>query len=126
LRQVLLIDDNRLQLSVREAVLRNAGISVAIATTAESALATIRSLPDLIGAVVTDHLMPGCSGSELVRQLRTDNAWFPVIVLSGLADAESEYTGMDVIFRAKPLPPTDLIDLVRHCLESCSRSQGAA
>jgi DNA-binding NtrC family response regulator len=126
LRQVLLIDDNPLQLSVREAVLRNAGFVVAVATTAETALATLRALPDRFGVVVTDHLMPGCSGSELVRQIRADANWLPVIVLSGLADAESEYQGMDVIFRPKPLPPPELIELVRNCLQNGNRHQGAA
>ena len=42
--QVLLVDDNPLQLSVREAVLRKAGFQVSVATTAESALATLRIL----------------------------------------------------------------------------------
>jgi hypothetical protein len=29
----------------------------------------------------------------------------PVIVLSGLPDAEEEYEGLNVAFRMKPLPP---------------------
>ena len=111
--QVLLIDDNPLQLTVREAVLRNAGFQVSVATTAESALATLRVLPDRIGVVVTDHLMPGCSGSELVRQIRSVNNWVPVIVLSGLPEAETEYQGLEVVFRSKPFPPAELIELVR-------------
>ena len=41
---MLLIDDNPLQLKVREAVLRNAGFQVSVATTAESALAMLRVL----------------------------------------------------------------------------------
>jgi DNA-binding response OmpR family regulator len=124
--QVLLIDDNPLQLSVREAVLRNAGFQVAVATTSESALATLRVLRDRIGVVVTDHLMPGCSGSELVRQIRAANDWLPVIVLSGLAEAESEYDGLEVVFRHKPLPPPELIELVRTSLARADQRRGAA
>lgn len=126
LSQVLLVDDNPLQLSVREAVLRNAGFQVSIATTAESALATLRVLRDRIGVVVTDHLMPGCSGSELVRQIRAANDWLPVIVLSGLAEAESEYDDMEVVFRPKPLPPPELIELVRSSLARSDQRRGAA
>ncbi|MGC2109769.1 MAG: response regulator [Candidatus Korobacteraceae bacterium] len=124
--QVLLIDDNPLQLSVREAVLRNAGFEVAIATTAESALATLRVLRHQIGVIVTDHLMPGCSGAELVRRVRADNDWLPVIVLSGLAEAESEYANLEVVFRPKPLPPPDLIELVRSSLARAEQRRGAA
>jgi DNA-binding NtrC family response regulator len=126
LNQVLLIDDNPLQLSVREAVLRKAGFQVSIATTAESALATLRVLRDRIGVVVTDHLMPECSGSELVRQIRASNDWLPVIVLSGLAEAEAEYEGLQVVFRAKPLPPPELIELVRSSLVLAEQRRGAA
>jgi DNA-binding response OmpR family regulator len=126
LSKVLLIDDNPLQLSIREAVLRNAGFQVSVATTSESALAMLRVLSDRIGVVVTDHLMPECSGSELVRQIRAANDWLPVIVLSGLAEAEAEYEGLEVVFRAKPLPPPELIELVRTSLAQADHRRGAA
>jgi DNA-binding NtrC family response regulator len=126
LRQVLLIDDNPLQLTVREAILRDAGFQVSVATNAESALATLRGLPNRVGVVVTDHIMPGCTGAQLVQQVRALNSWLPVIVLSGLPDAETEYQGLDVVFRSKPFPPSELIELVRSSLEHTDRIQGAA
>ena len=126
MNQVLLVDDNPVQLSVREAVLRKAGFQVSIATTAESALATLRTIGDRIGVIVTDHLMPGCSGPELVRRIRAENDWIAVIVLSGLPDAHSEYEGLEVVFRVKPLPPLELIELVRSSLAEANRQRGAA
>jgi DNA-binding response OmpR family regulator len=126
LRQVLLIDDNPLQLTVREAILRDAGFQVSVATTADSALATLRVLPERIGVVVTDHIMPGCSGSELVREIRKVNTWMPIVVLSGLAEAENEYEGLNVVFRCKPFPPAELIELVRSSLEHAEHDEGAA
>ena len=126
MRQVLLVDDNPLQLKVRETVLRQAGFSVSVATSAESALATLRALPGRIGLIITDHLMPGCSGSELVRQIRALNISEPVIVLSGLPEAEPEYEGLDVCFRPKPFPPAELIELVRSRLECDEECRGAA
>lgn len=124
--EVLLVDDNALQLSVREAVLRNAGFQVSVATTGESALATLRVLQKRIGVLVTDHLMPGCSGSELVRQVRALDDSLPIIVLSGLAEAQSEYDGLGVIFRPKPFPPSELIALVRCSLQQAEERRGAA
>ncbi len=126
LRQVLLIDDNPLQLTVREAILRDAGFQVSVATTADSALATLRGLPDRVGVIVTNHIMPGVTGNELVRQIRALNTWLPVIVLSGLPEAEAEYQGLDVVFRSKPFPPSELIELVRASLSHSERDQGAA
>jgi len=126
LSQVLLVDDNPSQLKVRETVLRNAGFQVCVATTAESALATLRALQERVGVVVTDHLMPGCSGLGLVQQIRASDNWVPVIVLSGLTEAESEYQGLEVIFRAKPFPPPELIELVQSSLDHAAKRRGAA
>ncbi len=126
MNQVLLVDDNPSQLKVRETVLRNAGFQVCVATTAESALATLRALQERIGVVVTDHLMPECNGVGLVQQIRASQNWIPVIVLSGLLEAESEYQGLDVIFRAKPFPPLELIELVRSSLKRTDKHRGAA
>lgn len=124
--QLLLIDDNALQLSVRETVLRNAGFSVAVATTAESALATLRILGDRISLVITDHIMPGRNGAEFVRELRKENDWVPVIVLSGLPEAESEYEGLNVVFRQKPVPPPELIALARSCRKANGNDKAGA
>lgn len=126
MRQILLIDDNPLQLKVRETVLRNEGFPVSVATTAESALAMLRVVSGSVGLIITDHLMPGCSGSELVRQIREMNISVPVIVLSGLAEAEAEYNGLDVLFRTKPFPPPELIELVRTNFGQDENCRGAA
>jgi DNA-binding response OmpR family regulator len=126
LSQVLLVDDNPSQLKIREAILRNAGFQVCVATTAESAMATLRALQERIGVVVTDHLMPECNGVGLVQQIRASENWIPVIVLSGLLEAESEYQGLEVIFRAKPFPPLELIELVRSSLKRIDQHRGAA
>lgn len=125
-QQILLIDDNPLQLRVRETVLRSAGFQVSIATTVESALATLRILGHRVGLIITDHVMPERSGSEFVRQLRDEMAWVPVIVLSGMPEAISEYEGLDVVFRQKPMPPPELIELVRSTLSQGRDCRGVA
>lgn len=120
MKQVLLLDDNADQLTIREMVLRKAMVECHVATRAEVALALLRSAPgrEKIGAIVTDHLMPGMGGVEFVRQLRAFNPEIPVIVISGLPDADGEYQGLNVLFRVKPCEPEDLIMLVRNALSS--------
>jgi FixJ family two-component response regulator len=86
----------------------------------------LRIIRNRIGVIVTDHLMPGCGGPELVRRIRAENNWIPIVVLSGLPDAVSEYEGLEVVFRAKPFPPPDLIELVRSSLAEANRHRGAA
>ena len=118
MKQALLLDDNIAQLTVRELVLRQAQVESHVATKAQSALALLRS--DLgkakIGVVITDHLMPDMDGVEFVRQLRSFNRDIPVVVISGLPDADVEYAGLNVIFRVKPCDPEDLISLVKTAL----------
>ena len=118
MRQVLLLDDNPVQLTVRELVLRKALLETHVATNASSALAFLRSNVgrQKIGAVVTDHVMPNMDGVEFVKQLRSFNPDLPVIVISGLPDADQEYSGLNVIFRLKPCDPEELISLVKTAL----------
>lgn len=118
MKQVLLLDDNPAQLLVREMVLRKGGMESHVATNSQSALALLRSDHgrEKIGAVITDHIMPDMDGAEFVRQLRSFNRDIPVIVISGLAEAEQEYENLSVIFRTKPCEPEDLITLVRNTL----------
>jgi len=118
--RVLLIDDSPLQLRVREVILRDAGLEVCIATTAESAHALLRSegVGESIGVIVTDHVLPGASGADFVRQLREIRPSVPVIVITGLPEAEDEYKGLSVVFRQKPVPPPELIALVRESIKN--------
>lgn len=114
---VLLIDDNPIQLRAREAVLRSAGFETHIATTQESAVALLRSKAvDALGAIITDHIMPGSGGAEFVRSLRAARPGVPIIVITGMAEAEDDYHGLNVAFRQKPCPPEELIALVRSAI----------
>lgn len=127
MKQVLLLDDNSAQLMVRELVLRKGGMETHVASNAQSALALLRSTPGQeIGVVVTDHIMPGMDGAEFVRQLRSFNADIPVIVISGMAEAEQEYADLSVMFRTKPCEPEDLIALVRTTLSKNPRNRASA
>ncbi|HVO64421.1 MAG TPA: response regulator [Terriglobales bacterium] len=122
--KVLLIDDNPMQLQVREAVLVDAGMSVSTAATSEEALALLRPSATRFDVIVTDHVLPGESGAVFVRQLRALRAGVPVLAISGLPEAQKEYQGLNVRFLPKPVPPEDLISCVRE-LASAASSRAA-
>lgn len=113
--QVLLLDDNPMQLQMRGAVLREAGFSVACAGTAEEALALLppagRDFP--VDVIVTDHILPGLTGSNFVRRVRELSPALPIIVISGMSEAEGEYAGLNITFLRKPCPPESLIKHLR-------------
>ena len=113
--EILLIDDDETQLRLREAVLRQAGLSVHTAQTSEQALAALR-IPEIaqsVRMIVTDHVMPGSGGAAFVRELRKLSPRVPVLVISGLAEAEDEYQTLGVSFLSKPCRPEELIRCVR-------------
>lgn len=116
---ILLVDDNCIQATTRKAILSRLGRSVVTASSGEEALAMLGAGAgsDPVRLVVTDHLMPGLSGPKFVAGVRERYPQMPVVVLSGLAEAEEEYGDLDVTFRVKPMPPDELLQLVRSLLE---------
>ena len=53
------------------------------------------------------------NGPAFVRQLREFYPSLPVVVISGMCEAEQEYSGLNVTFLRKPCPPHNLIREVR-------------
>ena len=115
---ILLIDDNAIQAATRQTILKRAGYFVIAALNPVRALEQFQSgeFPAEIGLVITDHLMPGMCGTDFVRGLRKTHPTLPVMVISGLEEAEGEYAGLHVIFRVKPLLPEMLLSCVHDLL----------
>lgn len=117
---ILLIDDNAVQAATRQAILRRAGYLAIAALNPKQALEQFQGngFAGTIDLVITDHIMPGMNGSEFVRQLRRTHPTLPVMVISGLEDAEAEYEGLGVQFRLKPLPPDHLLASVAQLVQA--------
>ena len=115
---ILLVDDNLIQAATRKAILNRAGFEVAVCSGAQDALDWMQdpTRSDSLALIITDHVMPGMHGSGFAAAVRKTSATLPILVISGLPDAESEYLGMDVIFRSKPFAPDALITLTRYLI----------
>jgi CheY-like chemotaxis protein len=117
---LLLIDDNAIQAATRQTILKRAGYFVIAVLSPQRALEQLRNneYPDPIDLVITDHIMPGMNGAEFVARLREFAPALPVLVISGLAEAEDEYAALDVDFRMKPLLPENLLATVHMLVEA--------
>jgi CheY-like chemotaxis protein len=117
---ILLIDDNAVQAATRQTILRRAGYYVIAVLNPLRALEQFQTndFPAVIKLVITDHLMPGMTGSEFVRELRKLRADLPVLVISGLEEAEEQYRDLNVLFRLKPLLPDHLLASVHRLVTS--------
>jgi diguanylate cyclase (GGDEF)-like protein len=80
---VLVVDDNPEYLASTERVLATAGYRVVAANNARTGLDLVRSEP--VELVLLDYFMPGMTGEDFVRELRTFNETVQVILQTGYA-----------------------------------------
>ncbi|MDO6414921.1 PAS domain-containing protein [Sphingomonas sp. BIUV-7] len=102
----LLVDDeDYVRLSTAD-MLSELGYEVIEAASAEAALTLVRRgiAPDIL---ITDHLMPGMTGSDLARALRAEQPRLAVLIISGYA--ESEGVELDLPRLTKPFRRDELI-----------------
>ena len=113
--QVLLVDDEDLVRGAAAFMLGDLGFEVTEASSAEDALRLLEGglTPDLL---VTDHLMPGLSGTDLVRSLRTSRPRLPTLLVSGYADLEG--VAPDLPRLTKPFRSADLARMVATVMEN--------
>ncbi|RYY63735.1 MAG: response regulator, partial [Comamonadaceae bacterium] len=101
----LLVDDEELVRMSTAAMLGELGYAVVEAASAEEALRLV-TRGDGIDLLVTDHLMPGMSGVELIRAVRGARPAMPVLLVSGYAEVEG--VAADIPRLAKPFRQDEL------------------
>ncbi len=69
--------------------MRASGFEVAIATSAESAIALLRSAPRQFGLIISDHFLTGATGVDVVRQVRSFLPQIPIVIISGMPELEA-------------------------------------
>jgi nitrogen-specific signal transduction histidine kinase/CheY-like chemotaxis protein len=102
----LLVDDEELVRLSTADMLADLGYDVLEAATAEEGLALVQSGAEL-ALLVTDHLMPGMTGSDLARAVQTLRPGVPILVISGYA--ESEGIEPDLPRLTKPFRKDELV-----------------
>ena len=114
-RSILVVDDDALVAMGTVAMLEDLGHDVHEASSGRMALEVLAANP-AIDLVITDHAMPGMTGAELARNLRTTHPTLPVVLATGYA----ELPGGDELRLprlSKPFRQDDLVNLL-HRLEA--------
>jgi CheY-like chemotaxis protein len=111
--KILIVDDEHFVRDLLVKILRKQGHDVRWAACAPEALALLETeLPDL---VITDVVMPGMDGFELLRRIKGSHPTVKVVVLTGFARRQSISDfllyGADG-YLAKPFQVAELIQLV--------------
>jgi len=114
-----MVDDNALGLDARKLVLENEGYRVIAKPTPEEALEAISS--QHFDLLITDYIMPGMNGDELIRRVRNRGIKTPAILLSGFVDPlglHEANTGADVVVQKSNHEINHLLRAVRTVLRA--------
>ena len=114
--RVLAVDDEPQILRALETILTGAGYEVDTATSGEEALAVAALRPP--DAVVLDLMLPGASGIEVCRELRT---WTdaPILIVSIVGDEDEKIEALDAgadDYVTKPFGVGELLARLRAAL----------
>lgn len=115
--RVLVVDDDAAIRRTLERGLRLSGFAVTLADSGEAALARMRTeVPDVL---VLDVSMPGLSGAEVCRVLRTRGDDIPVLMLSALDEPADRVAGLQAgadDYLVKPFALEELVLRLRALL----------
>ncbi|MET0287274.1 MAG: ATP-binding protein [Polyangiales bacterium] len=117
--RVLVAEDDALLRTLAEHTLQSAGYKVKTARSGDQALALLKA-DDSIGVLITDVVMPGLRGPELIAQARATRPDLKVLCTSGyaLSALEDQKAQLEnVSFLDKPYLPSALVRAVRALFE---------
>jgi CheY-like chemotaxis protein len=100
--RVLVLDDEEALVKLATETLTELGYSAVGFTSSAKALETFLEHPERFDAVITDESMPGTSGSELIRKMRTLRPTLPTVLMSG-------YLSTAVVERAREAGASELL-----------------
>jgi two-component system, cell cycle sensor histidine kinase and response regulator CckA len=118
---VLLVEDDASLRALAVRVLRNYGYEVLVASGGREALAIASETETLIDVVISDAVMPGMNGRQLVEKVLEMRPGMPSLLISGYADDDILRRGVlqgDTAFLQKPFTPEQLARKVRGVLDS--------
>jgi putative two-component system response regulator len=114
--RILIVDDNKIALTVLQNTLEQGGHEVLTAMDGQQALAILRAHP--CGLVISDWEMPHMDGIELCRAIRSEDmlGYVYVILLTGHNSPDQKVEGLRAgadDFVSKPFSPAELLARVQ-------------
>lgn len=117
---IILADDEDSIRLVVSRVLRMKGFEVIECTNAKEALETVKTLPET-KLLITDMVMPGMNGEQLINEAIKINPYLKAILMSGYSAQFEKHTShgkMPFTFISKPFVLSDLLAKINEILEN--------
>lgn len=115
---ILIIEDEESGREVVQALLNARGYRAIVAADGPAGLEIYRQRGAEIGAVLTDMMMPGMQGPEVVRELRAINPGVRIVAMSGILD-DCRQIGEEtdgLVFVQKPMTSLELVRAIQLVL----------
>lgn len=113
-KTILCVEANEQILSVRKFMLETRGYRVIAATSAYAALEHLESaLPGSIDLLLSDLLLPGMDGNELVRRAKQMNPSLPALLVSGMVSNYDRAAAADAFLPKGACTPAEVLDRIR-------------
>jgi DNA-binding response OmpR family regulator len=112
---VLVIEDDPVLRSVLEYNLTREGFRVLTAADGEAGLRQVRDAADALDVIVLDVMLPGISGFQVLRLLRSETD-IPVLILSARGEEQDRIDGLELgadDYVAKPFVLRELMARIR-------------
>lgn len=117
---VLIVEDNIDVLQTLDELLQSANYHVLKAASGEVALEIFRKHPDAVDIVISDILLPGINGKEMVNQMLSRYPELKVIFMSGYSPNRFNLSATDLehaVFIQKPIQSQTLLNTIRRMLD---------
>jgi signal transduction histidine kinase/ActR/RegA family two-component response regulator len=111
---ILVVDDEALLLTMADAILSDFGYKVLTAQSGQKALQILEQPGIEVQLVLTDLVMPGLGGRELMERIRQQAQALPILVMSGYVLPEEQQARDGYL--QKPFTTTDLLRKVKAAL----------
>jgi len=119
--KILLVDDEIVLLDILDRILTNLGYDIQAYNSSKNALKAFTTETDYFNLVITDQIMPEMTGAQLIKEIRRDNPTIPIILFTGIDEAQLEDQGANQIgynrLIRKPLRNADLAFIIRKVLD---------
>ena len=124
-RRVMYVDDDQALVFLVARVLQRKGFAVTTFTDPRDALAALHASPQGFDLLVTDYNMPGFSGVDLLRAVRSQWPGLPVALASGYITPDIERTALAEGASALIYKPNDVNELCETVQRLIAEREGA-
>ena len=117
--RILIVEDDPMNQLLIKNILTEAGHEIYISPSGDHALQTLRSF-NYFDIIITDIMMPGLDGRELISRIRADNDILstPIIIISGVIKSSEVWELLErgaAYFLPKPVKKDELLEYIALC-----------